>query len=42
MTFYADRQASELAGELGLTEANVRVIRHRALQRMRACVETAA
>jgi RNA polymerase sigma-70 factor (ECF subfamily) len=39
MTFYAERQASELAAELGLTEANVRVIRHRALQRMRACVE---
>ena len=39
MTFYAERAAPDLAAELGLTEANVRVIRHRALQRMRACVE---
>jgi DNA-directed RNA polymerase specialized sigma24 family protein len=27
-----------VAAELALTEANVRVIRHRALQRLRACV----
>ncbi|HWD16467.1 MAG TPA: sigma factor-like helix-turn-helix DNA-binding protein, partial [Casimicrobiaceae bacterium] len=39
MTFYAERPAPELAAELGLTEANVRVIRHRALQRMRDCVD---
>jgi RNA polymerase sigma-70 factor, ECF subfamily len=38
MTFYGERRAPEVAAELGLTEANVRVIRHRALQRMRGCV----
>jgi RNA polymerase sigma-70 factor (ECF subfamily) len=39
MTFYAERPAAELATETGLTETNVRVIRHRALARMRDCVE---
>jgi RNA polymerase sigma-70 factor (ECF subfamily) len=39
MTFYAERPAPELAAEMSLTEANVRVIRHRALQRMRECVD---
>lgn len=38
MTFYAERAAPELAAEMSLTEANVRVIRRRALQRMRDCV----
>ena len=40
MTFYAERPAPELAAEMSLTEANVRVIRHRALQRMRECVDS--
>jgi RNA polymerase sigma-70 factor (ECF subfamily) len=39
MTFYAERAAPELAAEMSLTEANVRVIRHRALRRMRDCVD---
>ena len=38
MTFYEDKQADEVAGLLGLTAGNVRVIRHRALSRLRDCV----
>lgn len=38
LTFYDDRAAKDVAAELALTEANVRVIRHRALQRLRECV----
>jgi len=38
MTFYEDKQADEVAGLLSLTAGNVRVIRHRALNRLRDCV----
>lgn len=38
MTFYEDKQADEVAGLLGLTAGNVRVIRHRAVNRLRDCV----
>ena len=38
MTSYEDRQADEVAGLLGLNAGNVRVIRHRALRRLRDCV----
>jgi len=38
MTFYEDRQADEVAALLGLTAGNVRVIRHRAIGRLRDCV----
>jgi len=38
MTFYEDAPAQEVAGALGLSEGNVRVIRHRGLQRLRDCV----
>ena len=38
MTFYEDRQADDVARLLGLTAGNVRVIRHRALGRLRDCV----
>lgn len=38
LTFYDDRAAKDVAAELALSEANVRVIRHRALQRLRDCV----
>lgn len=38
LTFRSDSTASEVAQELGLTAANVRVIRHRALARLRLCV----
>jgi RNA polymerase sigma-70 factor (ECF subfamily) len=38
MTFYEDKRADEVAGLLGLTAGNVRVIRHRAISRLRDCV----
>ena len=38
MTFYAERTAGEARKELGLTEGNVRVIRHRAIERLRTCM----
>ncbi len=38
LTFYDDMPADALARELDLTPANVRVIRHRGLARLRACV----
>jgi RNA polymerase sigma-70 factor (ECF subfamily) len=38
MTFYDDLPAEDLARELNLTPANVRVIRHRGLERLRGCV----
>jgi RNA polymerase sigma-70 factor (ECF subfamily) len=38
LTFYAERTPKEVQQELGLTDGNVRVIRHRAMQRLRACV----
>jgi len=41
MTFYDDHTAAETARFLGISEANVRVIRHRALQRLRACMKGA-
>ena len=38
LTFHSERTAFEVAQELGLTAANVRVIRHRALARLRLCM----
>ena len=38
LTFHTERTAAEVAQELGLTPANVRVIRHRALVRLRLCM----
>ena len=38
MTFFADKSGDEVAKELGLSAGNVRVIRHRALGRLRACM----
>jgi RNA polymerase sigma-70 factor (ECF subfamily) len=38
MTFYDERKSPEVAVELAISEANVRVIRHRGLQRLRDCV----
>ena len=37
-SFYADRSADEIGTELGLTAGNVRVVRHRALASLRACM----
>ena len=41
LTFYADKTAGEVARELGSTEGNVRVIRHRAVERLRMCMTSA-
>jgi RNA polymerase sigma-70 factor (ECF subfamily) len=38
MTFYDDQPAKEVAVALGLSEGNVRVIRHRGIERLRDCV----
>jgi RNA polymerase sigma-70 factor (ECF subfamily) len=38
MTFYEEKSAAEVAGALDLSEGNVRVIRHRGLERLRDCV----
>jgi len=38
LTFCHDRPAEQVAAELGLAGGNLRVIRHRALQRLRACL----
>ena len=42
MTFYDERTGADVAGFLGVSEANVRVIRHRAIHRLRECMELAA
>lgn len=39
LTFHSERTAVEVAQELGLTATNVRVIRHRALARLRVCMD---
>lgn len=38
MTFYEERPADEVAAQLGLSAGNVRVVRHRGLERLRDCV----
>lgn len=38
MTFYGDRDGPDVARSLGLSEANVRVIRHRAVHQLRECM----
>lgn len=38
LSFYADKSADEAGRELALAPGNVRVIRHRALEKMRACM----
>ena len=38
MSFFADKAADEVGAELGLSGGNVRVIRHRALGRLRDCM----
>ena len=38
MTFVADRTSEQIMEEFGLSAANVRVIRHRALARLRTCM----
>ncbi len=38
MTFYDDHPAQTVGAELGLTATHVRVVRHRAIQRLRECM----
>jgi RNA polymerase sigma-70 factor, ECF subfamily len=38
LTFFADKAADEVGAELGLAAGNVRVIRHRALTKLRTCL----
>lgn len=42
MTFYDERTGADMAEFLGLSETNVRVIRHRAIHQLRQCMETAS
>jgi RNA polymerase sigma-70 factor, ECF subfamily len=41
LSFFADKQAGEVGADLGLSGGNVRVIRHRALGRLRECMGAA-
>jgi RNA polymerase sigma-70 factor, ECF subfamily len=38
LTFYGDRSSREIAQTLGISEGNVRVIRSRAIDRLRSCL----
>lgn len=38
MTFFDEQTGAEVAGFLGVSEANVRVIRHRAIHQLRDCM----
>ncbi|HEY3838763.1 MAG TPA: sigma-70 family RNA polymerase sigma factor [Bryobacteraceae bacterium] len=42
MTFYDEHTGADVAGFLGISDANVRVIRHRAIRQLRDCMGTAA
>ena len=42
MTFYDERTGADLARFLGVSEPNVRVIRHRALDQLRGCMGVVA
>lgn len=41
MTFYDEETSSDLAGFLSVSEANVRMIRHRAIHQLRQCLGVA-
>jgi RNA polymerase sigma-70 factor (ECF subfamily) len=41
MTFYDEQTGADVASFLGVSEANVRVIRHRAIHRLRDCMGVA-
>lgn len=42
MTFFDEQTGADVAHFLGVSEVNVRVIRHRAIHQLRACMEMAA
>ena len=39
MTFYDERPADEVGASLGLSPGNVRVIRHRGIEKLRLCID---
>ena len=41
MTFYDEKTSADVGSFLGVSEAHVRVIRHRAIHQLRACMEVA-
>jgi RNA polymerase sigma-70 factor (ECF subfamily) len=41
-TFYDEQTAAQVGASLRISEANVRVIRHRAIRQLRACMESTA
>ena len=41
MSFYDEETGADVAGFLGISEANVRVIRHRAIRQLRECMGVA-
>jgi len=41
MSFYDEETGADVAGSLGVSEANVRVIRHRAIRQLRECMGVA-
>ncbi len=41
LAFFAERSGDEIARELGVSAGNVRVLRHRALEQLHACMEGA-
>jgi DNA-directed RNA polymerase specialized sigma24 family protein len=42
MTFFDERTTAEVGAWLGASDGNVRVIRHRALRQLRACMGATA
>lgn len=38
LTYFDDRSAAEIAAKIGVSPGNVRVIRHRAIERLRRCM----
>jgi len=38
LSFYDERSAAEVGSEVGLSAANVRVVRHRSIERLRICL----
>ena len=42
MSFYDERAGAEVAAYLGISEANVRVVRHRAIRQLRDCMGVTA
>ncbi len=42
LSFFEERESAEIATEVGLSAGNLRVVRHRALARLRRCLDGAA